>query len=206
MKKPIILLLAAFSIICFGTNYQFYLSSKIHNNSQFEFIPHNSKGRFGTYLAMNINYKPMKNLFYQLTNSNNISNKLKTRGEAHITVVTPVEYYSVLKNKISIENINKIALNYNIQSSNFEVVCLGRGAIQRNNRMEETFYVVVNSEDLLNIRRKIQMLYLEKGGNADKFNPEHYYPHITLGFSSRDLHESDGITKNSKSCYANLKN
>ncbi|MBL6991931.1 MAG: 2'-5' RNA ligase family protein [Bacteriovoracaceae bacterium] len=202
MKKLIALLLITIPLISFGVETSFNLAPEVHNNTDFDFIPHHGGGRFGTYLTMDVNFEPMKNLFEQLSSVN--PNRLKTRGEAHITVLTPIEYFDVLKEKVSMTEIDQIALDYNIQASEFEIVCLGRGTAQLGNNEEETFYVVVNSEDLINIRRVIQELFVSRGGDADAFNPESYYPHITLGFSKRDLHESDGVIKNSQSCYADL--
>ena len=60
---------------------------------------------------------------------------------------------------------------------------------------EFTYFVVVQSEDLISIRKKIQDSFVGKGGDKNDFNPLNYFPHITLGFTKRDLHESDGVIK-----------
>ncbi|OGT48298.1 MAG: hypothetical protein A3E82_05775 [Gammaproteobacteria bacterium RIFCSPHIGHO2_12_FULL_38_11] len=48
---------------------------------------------------------------------------------------------------------------------------------------------------MLNIRRQIYQEYLANGGTRQAWDPDHYYPHITVGYSLRDLHESDGVIK-----------
>ena len=97
---------------------------------------------------------------------------------------------------VTIEEIDHIARRMNIQASKFKVVCLGRGTKDD----MSTYYVVVKSEDLLNIRKEIETLFIKKGGEKRKFRAENFFPHITVGFTKRDLHESDGVIKDETSC------
>ena len=173
---------------------EFSISPSIYNNQSEAFIAHNGDGKFGSYLAMNINYLPIKRLHSQLQKKFKI--KLKTRGESHITTVTPPEYYQVLRKKISINDINSIAIDLNIQQAKFTIICLGRG--KRGNF--QTFYLVVKSLDLLKIRKKIKELFIARGGDPQTFTPNNFHPHITIAFTKRDLHEADGIIKNELSC------
>lgn len=202
MKKLLATLLIALPLLSFGANMVHRLPKDVHHNAQFDFIPHHGEGPFGTYLTMEINYKPMKYLFDQVNRVH--PRNLKNRGEAHITVITPVEYNKVLRPFVSMKEIDQIAQMMYIQQSQFQVVCLGRGVANLNGKREETFYVVVKSEDLLDIRRQVRDLFVARGGDARAFNPEHFFPHITLGFTARDLHESNGVIKNSRSCVARL--
>lgn len=158
---------------------------------------------YDNYLTMNINYDPIKKLMVQLNDHR--KTPLKDRGESHITVITPVEYDNVLKTKININEINAIAARERIQKTAFEIVCIGKGSVKIQNKEESTFYIVVNSPGLLKVRREIQQLFIKNGGAKEAFIPENYHPHITLGFTKRDLHESDGIIKNKKSCVADVK-
>jgi hypothetical protein len=126
---------------------------------------------------------------------------LKTRGEAHITVVTPVEYWHVLRKVgVTIAEINLIAQESQIQRAQFRVICLGKRSKELAGIKESTYYVVVRSPDLLQIRRKVRDLYLSKRGSRRAFKPENWLPHITLGYTERDLHESDGVKKDENSC------
>ena len=178
--------------------FAFELSQSVYKNSDLPFTKHEGTGAFDSYLTMEIKYGPVKELFKQVAHAE--LKPLRNRGEAHITVITPVEYFEVLKEKVSIKEINEIAVHNNIQKSVFEVVCLGKGSFKK----DETFYLVLKSADLIKIRNEIQKLFISRGGKAEAFKASHFFPHITLGFTTRDLHEADGVIKDEKSCFANI--
>lgn len=163
-----------------------------------DFIPHTESKPFGSYLAMNLADAPYKPLQPQIEVIEGLS--LKSRGEAHITVITPLEYENILKNHISIEEINTIALESGIQSSHIQNICIGRGQKVVHGKIEKTHYVVIDSPNLFKIRRLIHSAYIKKGGNDQDFKPEHFFPHVTIGFTLKDLHFEDGITKDKESC------
>lgn len=177
---------------------QFSISTDVYNNENINFISHHGSGRFGTYLTMEVNYHPVKKLFDEFVKKNHL--KLITRGEAHITVITPIEFYDVLKSKLSMSEIDQLAKSYEIQKSKFKIKCIGSGSRLIDSVREKTFYLVVSSPELLELRNQIAKRFISKGGDASLFDPNHYFPHITLGFTKRDLHESDGVIKNLKSC------
>lgn len=170
------------------------INPSVFDNSKREMPSHQGEGRFSSYLSMDINYNPVKELFSKLEKKLEV--KLKNRGEAHITVVTPVEYFDVLKEHISITEIENIARESKLQSSKFSITCLGEGKFKD----LRTYYIVVKSQEIMDIRVKIEKLFLSRGGKKDSFSAKKYYPHITLGFTKRDLHESDGVIKDDESC------
>jgi len=174
------------------------LDSSVFRNSELNQLSHRGDGQFSTYLSMDIQYSPVKELWKEIETL--VGLKLKNRGEAHITTITPPEFFHQLKGVITIDEIEEIARKKSIQASKFEVVCLGRG--QKDDM--STFYVVVKSQDLLDIRREVENLYLKKAGQPGKFKADRFYPHITVGFNKRDLHESDGIIKDEKTCFKPL--
>jgi 2'-5' RNA ligase len=194
--------LLALSSQAFSASYP--LDHAIQDGSGMKFIEHSGKGAMDSYLAMNLPFEPMAALFQQFQGQ--ISHKLINRGEAHITVITPVEYSQQLKPfGITIEKINEIAEAMKIQKSSFQIVCLGKGQSNIDNKEEETYFIVVHSEDLLKIRRKVQSLLANsKNGAKSDFQADKFYSHITLGFTKRDLHEADGVIKNNDSCIADL--
>jgi hypothetical protein len=65
--------------------------------------------------------------------------------------------------------------------------------------------VVVNVPVLVRIRYVIHKEFMALRGRAQDFTPNHFYPHITLGFTKRDLYEQDGVKKNSDTCIYPLK-
>lgn len=192
------ILLPLLALLFSLSSFAFSLSKTVYNNADLAFIQHEGNGAFDSYLSMEVRYAPVKELFLSLVKSE--GKELKNRGEAHITVITPVEFFEVLKSKVSITEINEIAKKSRIQNSAFKVVCLGKGSLKK----DDTYYVVVNSVDLLEIRKKVQKLFESRGGVAGTFMAEHFFPHITLGFTTRDLHETDGVVKNDKSCIADI--
>ena len=168
------------------------------------FLSHSGEGRFSSYLTMNLPYNSFKPTFITLNKM--VHGDLITRGEAHVTVITPIEYFDVLKKHLTIDDINEIAKNLKIQKSKMNFICLGRGQKEINNQIESTYFIVVESENLLEIRRAVHKAYISKGGNATDFNPNHYFPHVTIGFSQRDLHENDGVFKDKRSCWMSFEN
>ncbi|MFT6069881.1 MAG: nucleoside-diphosphate-sugar epimerase/2'-5' RNA ligase [Bacteriovoracaceae bacterium] len=167
------------------------------------FVAHTEDKPFGSYLGMNIHFKPVKSLFKNLDQFlKGRLNKKKARSEAHITVITPPEYDNVLKEHISIEEINEIAKTNSIQESQFTPVCIGRGEF----KTAKTYYIVVRSMALLKIRRKIFEVFKSRGGNTSQFDPNLFYPHITIGYTEGDLHMGPhGVKKGINSCFGKIK-
>jgi 2'-5' RNA ligase len=154
------------------------------------------------YLSFNLNYEPFKEFFEKADQQT--YRPLQNRGEAHVTVITPPEFQDDLSKFVSIQEVNEIANKLNIQKSTYKPICMGKGKFNDTvaDKYLESYFIVIESEDLLNIRKEIANLYKKRGGT--KFDPLHFYPHITLGFTDRDLHENDGVIKNAKSCMRTL--
>ncbi|MGZ5279963.1 MAG: hypothetical protein ACXWC9_08475, partial [Pseudobdellovibrionaceae bacterium] len=102
---------------------------------------------------------------------------------------------------VTIQQINQLARKMNIQRSSFTVQCMGRGEAQIDGQNQQTYFVVVQSEDLLRIRRAIQALVRKSDNGLSKFNADAFYSHITLGYTERDLFEDDGILKDCTHSY-----
>ncbi len=176
-----------------GTGY--VLSADIYRAESVEFVPHTGTGKYASYLAMNIPFAPTERLRENLENTFNVS--LKHRGEAHVTVVTPPEFERLSSN-ISIQQINLIAATH-IQQHSFKIECLGESKTILNGEIARTFFLVISSDDLVVLRKQIALAYHISGGEVPAFLND-YSPHITIGFTHRDLHSSDGVIKNSLSC------
>ncbi len=149
---------------------------------------------FGSYLMQNIFYPPFEDARKQVEQQLNIT--LQNRGEAHITIVTPPEFDQVLKNRLTMEEINQIASDMKIQNTPFKAVCVGRGQLGE----DQTYFVVVRSRQLFLIRQAIYKRYVANGGDRADWDPNRFYPHITLGYTKRDLHLEDGVIKDESSC------
>lgn len=177
------------------------LNAAVHSPAPF--LAHSGSGAFDTYLTMNLPFAPIETLWKSLEKA--VETTLKNRGEAHITVVSPPEFTGVLSKVLTIQEINEIATSLRIQTSRFKAVCVGRAQVVLEGKTEQTYYVVVQSEDLLNIRRAIFRKYCTKGGEPSLWDPEHFYPHITVGFTKQDLHEEgNGVRKGTNSCFMGI--
>lgn len=177
------------------------LSSSVH--APVPFLAHTGGGAFDNYLTMNLPYAPAEALWKAL--EQRLAKPLKNRGEAHITLITPPEYTSILSKVLSMQDINDIASRMNIQSARFTPVCVGRAEAVLEGKPEEAYYVVVRSEDLIAIRRAVFEKYVAKGGAPSLWDPLHCYLHITLGFTKQDLHEEvHGVRKGANSCFLDV--
>jgi hypothetical protein len=154
------------------------------------------------WLGLAVDFKPAEQLRLQIEQL--LKQPLKNRGEAHITIITPPEFEN-LKPLLSMQEIEKISHDLNLQDTKWQKVCIGQGEIIGNSGTVDkksmlTFYLVVESPGLNLIRNQIAQTFYKKGGAKNKFDPKNYNPHITIGFTDRDLHESDGVIKNKESC------
>ncbi|MCK6598149.1 MAG: hypothetical protein L6Q37_07275 [Bdellovibrionaceae bacterium] len=174
------------------------ISPQVLISNRIPFIPHTGQSAFDNVLAMNIPYQPVAEVRHQLSDllryNLNFFKGWNPQGEAHITVITPPEY-AIVGRYISIQKINEIALRNNIQHSDLQILGLGSGYLKINSSIHSTYFLIVKSKNLISIRQQIYLNYLKNGGSPDGWNPQHFYPHITIGFTLRDLHEQDGIIK-----------
>lgn len=149
---------------------------------------------YKNYISYDLDFAPYKKKREELEKK--LSINLKNRGEAHITLITPPEY-DQLKKHLSDEEIHQAAQKFLKTKPQFEILCTGTGSKVLHNQNEKTFFLVVKSEELLRFR---QELTKNKNIPTSEFNPQVFYPHITLGFTERDLHIDDGVIKDKSAC------
>ena len=155
-------------------------------------------GNEKSYISMDLPVRVFEKLRVELEASQNL--KLKSRGEAHITLVTPQEFKKLSK-KVPASALHTLADEMDLQKSPYKLLCVGKGSV----KTESTFYVVIESDRLFQIRKALQALYVKKGGAATDFLPEEFYPHVTVGFTQRDLHIEEGVVKDASSCIYSLR-
>jgi len=200
MKQLIFIFLLAHSLTAFAQEPKLLtVPSTIYDNSDLQAVVAKGEGAFDNALAMNVQYLPIKNVREELQIQ--INKKLdflkiwNESGEAHITVITPPEYTNVFKGKLSMDEIGAIARLNNIQKSRITINGIGIGRANIQNQVEESYFLIVTSPDLVKIREEIYSSFINKGGDPAAWNPHHYYPHVTIGYTKRDLHEADGVIK-----------
>lgn len=197
MKTMILMMTSLFPFFAFAHEDWSIKSLSVEKTFDASFVKHEGTD---AYLAMTLNYEPFKEFVDKVDHFT--YRAVQNRGEAHITVITPPEFKDDLSKFVTIQEINEIAEKSDIQKSSYKPVCLGKGTLVENGKFLENYFIVVESESLLNIRKKVAELYHKRGGS--KFDPLHFYPHITLGFTDRDLHENAGIIKDARSCMKTL--
>lgn len=172
---------------------------KIIDPSDMPFIPHSGPGAFDNALAQNTPYEPLKELRAAIEKQSGQSlgffKGWAPEGEGHITVITPVEYWEVLRHFMTIEEVDAIALKNNIQKAKSKVLGIGEGRLVIDGKEEATYFIIVKSPALLNIRQAVYNEFVKRGGGKDDFAPKDFYPHITIGYTKRDLHIQDGVKK-----------
>jgi hypothetical protein len=161
----------------------------------------NPNGSQPTYISLAVPFSPANELKNDIEKTTGL--RLIDRGEAHITVVTPIEMQA-LRTKLSLASVLSLFAVDTVQEETFRTVCVGRGDLQQGNKTLSTFYVVVKSRQLFERRARLAQAFLQAGGSHNSFKANHYFPHITLGFTDRDLHENDGVIKDAGSCAATL--
>jgi len=158
------------------------------------------KTQFSQYVSLEIkDYSPYRQILNNLDKilGNNEKNELKNRGEAHITVITPPEF-ALLTTKITPEVIHSEWNKWTARS--FKELCFGEGQVlDQNSQILKTYFIVVDSSDLVKFRT-----YLKDKYTVDTFNAELFFPHITIGFTEHDLHYEQGVIKNVNACRADL--
>lgn len=165
------------------------------------FVPHRGRG-FASYVAVALPGAPAGAL--KLAAESAFGEKLEWRREAHLTAITPPEFHDVLASRLKIEDLERIAQETGLQQAPIEPVCLGRGEALVEGARHRAYFVVVRSPEALRFRRAVAEAFEAKGGAKGAFRAERWYPHVTIGFTKRDLHEEDGVRKDDNLCAARL--
>ncbi len=198
-KKLLFVISLYFSLFVFAANPFIELT----NTSSMELVKHIDADptSFNNALAMNIPYGPILEIRKRIEEKLGLKLKFLTawqiEGEAHITTITPPEFVNSLSTHISMKRIHEIAENENIQFADLKFLGVGSGKKLINGKEEQTFFIIVDSFKLREIRFKIYQEFIKNGGDAHAFDPTWFFPHITIGYTLRDLHEPD-VLKNMK--------
>ncbi|KAI8923486.1 hypothetical protein BC831DRAFT_437029 [Entophlyctis helioformis] len=167
---------------------------------------------YGSYIQQTVDFASVVPVFNAL---NATYGPLKTRGEAHITVVSPPEVLFALSNVMTIEEIEAVVnpADHPIQSVKFTPVCVGRQSMVESKatspfvgKRTYVYNLLVDAPELFEARRRLQAAYIKKGGDPSNFDAiAGFYPHITLGFVDHDWFPEDHVYKTYYTCFANVK-
>lgn len=92
-------------------------------------------------------------------------------GEAHITVLTPPEFTTLQTANVTLQEVNDIARKLHIQSTHFDLVCVGKETLIKDGVDNTVYQLIVSAPNLVKIREAIFRLYYSKGGNPAVFDP-----------------------------------
>lgn len=201
MKYIIKITLFLFSISVLGSEYT--ISKKVFNTHSLKPIHSSGNHRLENYFLFQVPSGPIKSLRKQIELNEGI--KLRSSENSYITIIGPMEYWNKLKSKISIEEINRLALESNIQSSKFNIRCLGRGEGKFVYKGHYVYFLVVDSPELADFRHRVKESFVKHGGRRQDFIPEHFFPHITIGYTLKNFYYQHGVIKNDSSCINKVK-
>ncbi|KAJ9530140.1 hypothetical protein QJQ45_023423 [Haematococcus lacustris] len=158
----------------------------------------------GSWLGFQLSWALYEPIFAQLNSTAGVA-PLVNRGDVYITTISTAEY-AVLSSlsSITIQDINAIAMASDIQASSFVPHCVARfrKSLVTPAVVDEAYNVPASSADLVAIRQRVSDLYQMLGGEPGMFNPTSFLPHITLGFSRRNMGDADGVFKGENACWA----
>ncbi len=147
-------------------------------------------------------YGPVEKIREEL--EKRIGKKLQHRGEAHITVITPPEF-RILSQTLKMNTIDKIVAKEGSMKAPIKVLCLKKVTAVLGEKTEESWFISVESAELREFRNQVWRRFVANGGIPEDFAWKRWAPHITVGFTSRDLHDEDRISKEKAECTYELK-
>ncbi|MCJ8344814.1 hypothetical protein MJH12_04685 [bacterium] len=202
MKLLIIQLLAISTIFCQDLSIQSQwtdlLQKKSYHQAQsfyqdlyspMAFVSHiNPKSYYGTYLIHNVSLPSLQKLKNSIEIIKDL--KLKSRGEAHITVLTPPEFNQIKKShpNFSMEKVHDL-IKDRMQSLKWRSLGIGHQKGKNYKGIySEVFFLVIESKDLRELRYEIKETFQL---SDQSFNPDLQDFHITIGYTLSDLHNID---------------
>ena len=174
----------------------------------FRKVPFSSQYSEDGSLIRSIDFRSVNDLIPQLEEQFKV--ELEDRNESHITVITPPEGKTdFFPGSIGIDKVLPTAEMINmykrgIQDTSFEIKCVG----MQKNATNTVFYLVVETEDILDIREEIYDIVQDEDPIIPFHPTKEYYPHITIGFVGGDVFvDEDGnkVSKGLDTCVAGIK-
>lgn len=197
--KYFLIFLLSLSFTCFAKT-EMVLPKGVYRT-----VPFSSQFLDAGALIRNVDYKAVNVLIPQI--EKHIGKKLVDRGESHITVITPPEGKGWsfsnpegINALISQEELHRKYFNH-LQKTKFKITCLGERISENGNHV---FYLVVDSPGLFKVREEIGVELKKRSkfaGTKVEFDPQNYYPHITVGYIGGDVHN---VSKGKETCIEDI--
>lgn len=173
------------------------LLPEYRQSSSMPFLPH----RAPYTLAVNLPNQPFADLTDQLRAALKLDLNRFTgwnpQGESHLTVITPPDF-EILSKHLTGDDIDRVAADLKLQEADIIALGIGSGTISGQDGERQTYFVIADSARARAVRHAVHAAYVANGGNPADWDPTWYFPHVTLGFTHADLHESQGVLKDIK--------
>lgn len=102
-----------------------------------------------TYLSLPLRYAPFDYLRQHLEQALQVP--LKTRKEAHVTIITPIEFKAIQAH-ISMQELVAIAQKMELERLPLRLLCIGEGATTRREQTLSTCFAIVEPSALISAR------------------------------------------------------
>ena len=153
-------------------------------------------------MARNISFEPVSQIRRHIEMRRNL--KLRHRGEAHITILTPPEYNQIREwnPSVNMNSINRL-VGPVVQYLHFNVLGIGSvKGLNTNNEISEVFFLVVRSRGLRAIRK---LIAAEWSIPKKIFDPMQQDFHITIGFTVSDLFSRPGFEVRKRQIFTSIR-
>lgn len=124
--------------------------------------------------------------------------KLLHSEESHLNVITPSEW-RILKQRIKMDELEKLALKNSIMKMNISPICLARIETLMKGKTNHAWVLLAESPELRNFRRDVWRYYLTKGGASEDFQWKDWHPCITIGYTDNSYDE-EMVMKDKNKC------
>ena len=149
LLKLCFLLAALFAVPQYDYS-EFKVPNEFLNASQIEPV------NYTNYLTVNLDYNLLLPMLERLNKS---FGPLRSRSEAHITVISPPEFIKGLSTTLSMEDINNLALEEDLQSTPFTIHCLGCQSQYDKSlgKRSAVYNLILRADKLVDFRSKVFM-------------------------------------------------
>jgi hypothetical protein len=197
-------LVVLFSVISAGytqtTQATLKLQEEIYDKNQIEFSDFYENG--GS-IALKLPNAPVESLRVQVEQLYQLPMPLNHLDPARIEIVSHAEY-TVLREKLTMEEMLAIVKGIRKEFVNYEVQCFGAGTVVDGTEVKSTFYLVTDRVSLKAVRDEIELAFVNAGGDETLFDAGEFLPYISIGYTHDELSEVDGVVKNPASCDPNV--
>ena len=92
-------------------------------------------------LNLSVPFEPIQKLFEEVKTSFDLP-ALRSRGEAHITVLTPPEFQRVFASQFTAQEVMDIMRQEGLEQSHYDTVCLGHVSAEIRGQEQKAFFVL----------------------------------------------------------------